>query len=110
MKKISVKAIRKFKPCYDPTEIEGITEDTSMLLLDWLRLDIPAKDKVWLATRKGFMTKAQHREFAIWCAEQCKTQRKEIKDFLRVIKEHYAGKATREELEAAYGAAYRAAN
>ena len=110
--KISVADIRKKKPCYDPTEIKGITEDTSMELVDWLEYKAEKlidTDKVWLASR--FMTDTQCRVFAIWCARSCKTGVKEIKDYIDAIDNYYISKTiTQEELMAAYGAAYRAAD
>ena len=109
--KISVADIRKKKPCYDPTEIKGITEDTSMELVDWLEYKAEKlidTDKVWLASR--FMTDTQCRVFAIWCARSCKTGVKEIKDYIDAIENHYIKKTiTQEELRAADSAANRAA-
>ena len=109
--KISVADIRKKKPCYDPTEIKGITEDTSMDLVDWLKYKskkLTDADRVWLASR--FMSKMQCRVFAIWCARSCKTKVKDIKDYINAIKNYYIKKTiTYKELSAANRAAYSAA-
>ena len=108
MKKISVKGIRKFSPCYDPTEISGIAEDTKLTLTEWMMYasnKLTDADKVWLASK--FMTESQCRIFAIWCARQCKTKNKAIKKYIDTIEKHYIFKtATAEELKAAYRAAY----
>lgn len=40
-------------------------------LLECLRSDaVPAKDRIWLATRKGACSERVHRLFACWCADQ----------------------------------------
>ena len=110
--KISVADIRKHSPCYDPTKIEGITEDTAMTLTEWLKYKadkLTDADKVWLASR--FMTETQCRVFAIWCARQCKTNVKEVNDYINAIENYYIKKIiTREELSAAYRAANWAAD
>ena len=74
--------------------------------------DICAADKIWCVI--CFLPNKINKAFAIWCAEQCKTDVQEIKDYIKVIKRYYAGKATYKELkaanEAANWAAYWAAN
>jgi hypothetical protein len=69
-------------------------------------------DAIWGAAQ--FLPDKINRAFAIWCVRQCKTKIPEIAKYINVIKRYYAGKATQEELEAAYRAtdlaAYRAAN
>ena len=109
--KLTPKAIRKYKPCYDPTEIEGITETTSMTLFDWIKYKskkLTDADKVWLFAKYG--TDLQRRIFAIWCARQCKTKNKEIKEYINVIEKYYILKtATKKEMESADESAYRPA-
>jgi len=118
--KISVAMIRSKKPCYDPTEIKGITEDTEMTLLEWMKhkaKKLTNADKVWLFSRFG--TELQCRTFAIWCARSCKTKIKEITDYIDAIENYYIKKTITEEQlsaaywaadSAAYSAAYRAAD
>ena len=110
MKTITVKMVRKFNPCYDPTTLEGIDENTKMTLLEAMDLkSIPDKDKAWLAS--NFMTETQCRVFAIWCAKRCKTNVQETKEYIKAIEGYYLKKTvSKEELEAARRAAVMAAN
>ena len=64
-------------------------------------------DKIWAATR--FLPDKVNREFAIWCARQCETKKKEIISYIDTIEKFYAGEATKDGLDEAYSAAYRAA-
>jgi hypothetical protein len=68
---------------------------------------ISPKDAIWGATQ--FLPDNINRAFAIWCAKQYKTDKKEITDYIDVIERYYNGEATKEELGAANWAAYRAA-
>jgi|GEM_PF-3512960 len=108
MKKITVKAVRKFDPCFDPIELDGIQDNSKMTLLEAMGLGcVDDADKIWLASR--FMTKLQCRIFAIWCAKRCKTDAKEIKDYIKAIEAYYiTKKGTKKEMLATYWA-YRAA-
>jgi len=103
MKKITIKQIRKLNPCYDPTEIKGITENTKMTLLECMEYKadkLSNEDKVWLFANLG--SNLDRRIFAIWCARQCKTKNKEIKHYIDVIEKYYIFKtATKKELEEA---------
>ena len=117
MKNITVQDIRRKDACYDPTTINGITEETSMTLLEWLAVrGVPAADKVWLASH--FIPERMAREFAIWCARRIKTDRKEVDAYIDVIEGYYLhGTHTKAQMDAArkvadraaYGAADRAA-
>ena len=69
---------------------------------------VKASDKIWCATR--FLPDNVNREFAIWCARRCKTNIKEITNYIDVIEKFYEGKATPAELKTAQKAADRAAN
>ena len=109
MKKITVEMIMDKKPCVDWTEerVRGYI-GKGKTIKEILNLkDVYADSRIWCVTR--FLSDKTNRKFAIWCAEQCKTDFQEIKDYIKVIKRYYAGKATDEELMAADGAAYRAA-
>jgi len=110
--KISVAQIRSKNPCYDPTEIKGITEDTQMTLLEWMKYKaekLTNANKVWLFSRFG--TELQCHTFAIWCARSCKTKVKEIADYIDAIENYYIKKTiTAEQLSVAYRAADRAAD
>jgi len=111
MKTISVKEIRKYNPCYDPTEIEGITEKTKMTLywINYKAEKLTDADKVWLFSKFG--TDLQRRKFAIWCAKQRKTARKEIKKYIDTAEKYYIYKtATKRELDEAERVAYWAAD
>ena len=69
---------------------------------------ISIPDAIWGVTR--FLPDNINRAFAIWCLRQCKTDVKEIADYIDTIERYYAGKATKDELNAADRAAYRAAH
>ena len=111
MKKITAKMVLAKKPCSGHEEQirkyfkKGRTIPQCLKLLDVA--EISADDKIWVATR--FMPDAMNRKFAIWCARQCKTECKEVREYIDVIERYYNGKATQDELDAAYRAANRAA-
>ena len=65
-------------------------------------------DKIWAATR--FLPDKVNREFAIWCARQCETKKKEIISYIDTIEKFYAGEATKDGLAEADRAAYWAAD
>ena len=109
MKRITVEMIMDKKPCNDWTR-ERVSEHIGKgkTLEQILKLkDVSPDDKIWCVTR--FLSDKTNRKFAIWCAEQCKTNVQEIKDYIKVIKDYYVGKATDRELRAADRAAYWAA-
>ena len=110
MKRITVEMIMDKKPCEDWTEerVRGYIGKGKTLEQILKLKDVSPDDKIWCVTR--FLSDKTNRKFAIWCAEQCKTDVQEIKDFIKVIKRYYAGKATAEELKAANRAAYWAAD
>ena len=109
MKKITVKMIMDKKPCVDWTE-EKVRKyiGKGKTLKEILEIkEVSEEDRIWCVTR--FLPDKTNRAFAIWCAQQCRTDVQEIKDYIKVIKRYYAGKATDEELMAAERAAYGAA-
>jgi hypothetical protein len=70
--KISNRLIRRFKPCYDPSEIIK-DEKEELPVKEWVikyGTDVPAKDIVWLLLRKEFMSDRDMRFFAVWCARE----------------------------------------
>jgi hypothetical protein len=109
--KISVADIRVKQPCYDPTEIKGITDKTSMTLMEWMSVKgykNGEADKVWLFTE--FADELMCRKFAIWCARRCKTTIPEIDACISAIEGYYIlGTHTKEQMDAADRAAYWAA-
>ena len=100
---------KKFEPCYDPQERYG---DFSGTILDILKdKRIPAKDRIWAATRKGMLDDRTLRLFACKCVREVwhlltdERSRKAVE-----VAELYAvGEATDEELDAARDAAMAAA-
>jgi hypothetical protein len=100
---------KEFEPCYDPQEKYG---DFSGTILDILKdKRIPAKDRIWAATRKGMLDDRTLRLFACKCVREVwhlltdKRSRKAVE-----VAERYAvGEATSEELDAARAAAWAAA-
>ena len=109
MKKITAEMIMDKEPCEDWTE-ERVRKyiGKGKTLKEILEIkEVSEEDRIWCVTR--FLPDKTNRAFAIWCAQQCRTDVQEIKDYIKVIKRYYAGKATDEELMAAERAAYRAA-
>ena len=100
---------KKFEPCYDPQERYG---DFSGTILDILKdKRIPAKDRIWAATRKGMLDDRTLRLFTCKCVREVwhlltdERSRKAVE-----VAELYAvGEATDEELAAARAAARDAA-
>jgi len=109
MKKITVEMIMDKKPCVEWTEerVRGYIGKGKTLKQILTLKNVSSDDKIWCVTR--FLPDKTNRAFAIWCAEQCKTDVQQIKDYIKVIKRYYSGKATKAELWAAYWAAYLAA-
>ena len=100
---------KKFEPCYDPQERYGHFSGTILDILKDKR--IPAKDRIWAATRKGILDDRTLRLFACKCVREVwhlltdKRSRKAVE-----VAERYAvGEATSEELDAAGAAAWAAA-
>ena len=109
MKKITAEMIMDKEPCEDWTE-ERVRKyiGKGKTLKEILEIkEVSEEDRIWCVTR--FLPDKTNRAFAIWCAQQCRTDVQEIKDYIKVIKRYYAGKATDEELMAAKRAAYWAA-
>jgi hypothetical protein len=115
MKTISNQLIRKFGPCYDPSEV--VQDETEALpVAEWVakyRKSVKNKaDIVWLLCRKEFMNDKDLRLFAVWCAREA-LKLVENPDPRSVeacnVAERFAnGEATNEELDAAREAAWAA--
>ena len=110
---ITAKMILDKDPCHYTEEalIRLLGNGTSPL--DAMNLKgVSDGDKIWAATR--FLPDKVNREFAIWCARQCETKKKEIISHIDTIEKFHAGEATKDGLggagRAAYWAAYRAAD
>jgi len=110
---ITAKMILDKNPCHYTEEslIKLLGDGKSPL--DAMNLTgVSDKDKIWAATR--FLPDKVNREFAIWCARQCETKKKEIISHIDTIEKFHAGEATKDGLggagRAAYWAAYRAAD
>jgi len=111
MKTISNQLIRKFAPCYDPSEV--VQDETEELPVDeWVakyRNAVKVKaDIVWLLCRKEFMNNRDLRLFAVWCAREA-LKLVENPDPRSIgacnVAERFAsGEATQEELAAARAA------
>ena len=109
MKTLTWSDFDQHNPCYQPAERYGEWSGTILDLLK--REDIPAKDRIWAATRKGILDDKTLRIFACKCAREVwhlltdERSRKAVE-----VAERYAiGEATDEELEAARAAAWDAA-
>ena len=107
--KITVEMILAKNPCnYDEKKLRKLLGKGKSPLAAMNIKDVPDLDKIWAAT--NFLPDKINREFAIWCARQCKTDIKEITNYIDVIERYYAGNATEKELRAANWAANRAAD
>lgn len=107
---IIVEDILKHNPCDDWPE-ERIRKYLGKGLSPMKALSlrgVSAEDKIWCATR--FLPDKLNREFVIWCARQCKTDIKEIEQYIDAIERFYEGPATKREIGAAGRAAYWAAD
>ena len=107
---ITTKMIMAKKPCSEYTkEIVSGLIGKGKTLLEILSLKIPDDDIIWCVTK--FLPDIENRKFAIWCARQCKTDIPEIKLYIDAIENYYIKKTiSKEELDAADWAAYRAAD
>ena len=101
---ITAKMILDKNPChYTKEDLIKLLGDGKSPLDAMNLTGVSDKDKIWAATR--FLPDKVSREFAIWCAQQCGTKKKEIISHIDTIEKFYAGAAYR----AADWAAYRAA-
>lgn len=114
--KISNRIIRRFDPCYDPSEL-GSKESEYLPIVEAVeKYRDKCKNKedfVWLLCRKEFMTEKDMRLFAVWCArEALKLLENPDQRSLNAcdVAERFAnGEATSDELAAARAAARAAA-
>ena len=116
MKTISNRIIRKFKPCYDPSEVVA-DESEELTVIEWVnkyRDKVYNKsDIIWLLCNKHFMTDKDMRLFAVWCAREA-LKLVDNPDARSInacdVAERYAnGEATEEELSDAWADAWDAA-
>jgi hypothetical protein len=115
-KTISNEIIRKFNPCFDPSDIIK-NENEELPIKDWVhkyRDIVPANDIIWLLLRREFMSEKDLRLFAVWCAREA-LKIVENPDIRSVeacnVAERYAnGETTQEEIHTANDAAYDAAH
>lgn len=100
---------KPFEPCYDPEERYG---DFAGTILDILKDDrIPAKDRIWAATRQGILDHKTLRLFACKCVRELwhLLADERSRRAVEVAERHAVGEATDEELAAAWKAARDAA-
>ena len=122
-KKFSVQDILEFNPCSGYTE-ERITElfksvgCKKYITVDKLfKVNIPHQDFFWLILRNDFISEKELHMIAIWCFERIAQpiwekyypDDKRPQDAIKVKKLWLKGKATIEELDAAWPAAWDAA-
>jgi hypothetical protein len=111
-KTISNAIIRKFKPCYDPSDV--ITDENEELpIKEWVqkyRNVVPTKDILWLLLRKEFLSEKDLILFAVWCAREVlkliENPDKRSVEICNVAEKLANGEATQEELLAVSDAAY----
>jgi activator of HSP90 ATPase len=110
MKKINMKTLRSYGPCYDPSRY--LKESWRGTVLDIVKnKDIPFADRLWVIMRKELVSEKLMRLFAVWCARKALKYNDNpvLVDVLKVVTRYIKGKATTEELSAAESAAWSAA-
>jgi hypothetical protein len=107
-KTISNEIIRKFKPCYDPSEVIK-DENEELSIKDWVqkyRDVVPTKDIIWLLLREEFLSEKDLRLFGVWCARESfkliEDPDKRIVEAFNVAERYSNGETTKDELDAAY--------
>lgn len=116
MKTISNKLIRKFRPCYDPSEVVK-DENEELPVIEWVQkyrnLVHQKQDIIWLLCREDFMSDKDMRLFAVWCAREALKLIPEPDErsvnACDVAEKFANGEATEEELNSACAAAEAAA-
>lgn len=69
MRLFTIKEIRSWGPCYDPSR--HLNEDWTSNALDILdNEEIPFKDRLWVVLRTDLVSEKLMRVFAVWCARQ----------------------------------------
>ncbi len=114
--KISNRIIRRFNPCYDPSELGSKEREYLPIVEAVEKYRDKCKNKgdvVWLLCRKEFMTDRDMRLFAVWCAREAlklleNPDQRSI-DACDVAERFANGEATSDELSAARDAAWDAA-
>ena len=114
--KISNRIIRRFNPCYDPSELGSKEREYLPIVEAVEKYRDKCKNKgdvVWLLCRKEFMTDRDMRLFAVWCAREAlklleNPDQRSI-DACDVAERFANGEATSDELSAARDAAGDAA-
>jgi hypothetical protein len=109
--KFSMKDVRRFGPCYDP--IKYIPETWNGTVVDVLKMkNVPPQDKLWVVCREELLDEGLLRRFAVAQAKTCRKHVQNKKEFDRILKvciNFVEGKATKDDLNAAYSAAASAA-
>jgi hypothetical protein len=106
--------VMDINPCYDPVERGYCTKDWAGTALDVLRAEhIPPEDRLYVVINDGWIPERTLHEFAIWCAEDALKRvgnpDPRSLNALEVKRRWLDGKATDEELAAAWDAAWDAA-
>jgi hypothetical protein len=114
-KTISNEIIRKFQPCYDPSKYIK-DENEELTVKEWVKKYmnvVTAEDILWLLLRKEFMSEKDLILFAVWCAREAlkliANPDERSVNACNVAERYANGEATKDELDAAYIAAYDAA-
>ena len=108
MKTFTIEDIRSWKPCYDPGR--HLAEGWSGTCVDILSNDkIPFDDRLWVVLRPELVSDCTMRLFAVWCVRRCEkfvpeNERGNFNATLDVCQRFAMGKASREELGAAWDA------
>ena len=116
MTTLTLKLLNSFAPCYSPEEI-GFMDGLSLTPVEFIdQFRDKVKDKediIWVLLRTKFLSDKELRLFAVWCARisllNIKNPDKISIEAVNVAELFSIGKATMDELFAAYSAADSAA-
>ena len=117
MKRITVDLVMSYEPCYDRERIQELFGKRKYIMpLTILKTDnVSAEDKLWLLLRNDFLSEKNRRLFACDCAERVlHLYEKEYdnpapRKAIETARLYANGKATQDELDAAWAAAWAAA-
>lgn len=107
LKTFTIDDIRSWGPCYDP--LEKLPVGWHGTVLDIINLDnVSVDDKFWVVLREGLLSKKLMRLFAVWCARQVQHLMDDERSLkaLDVAEVFANGEATKEQLAAAFDAAF----
>jgi hypothetical protein len=107
--KITLKDVKKLKPCYNPRNIgakDGVEyEVTQRGISEWAERCRNKSDIIWLLCREPYMNDSDMRHFAVWLSRRCmdKTdignpEREELETYFEIADKYADGEISEETL------------